>query len=131
MIKVFVYGTLKPQEINYANYCLGKVIEEIRASTQGMLFNLPLGYPAMIEGNGKVEGFVLSFTDPQILELLDRLEDYQPERSLHENEYYRQLVEVHDRTGNSLGKVWSYFMTSERVKKLQGVIIPSGWWIGR
>ncbi|NET53980.1 MAG: gamma-glutamylcyclotransferase, partial [Merismopedia sp. SIO2A8] len=42
--KVFVYGTLKPGEVNYDQYCASKVVEEIRAIAFGELFDLPIGY---------------------------------------------------------------------------------------
>ncbi len=78
MFKVFVYGTLKPREINYSYYCQGKVIEEIRAFISGQLYHLPVfGYPAAIPGEGKIEGFLLTFADNRFLADLDELEDYE------------------------------------------------------
>ncbi len=127
-VAVFVYGTLKPSEINYPKYCAGKVIKEIKAFTWGQLFDLPLGYPAMIEGNRKVEGFLLTFADSNILQSLDKLEEYQQQRSPQENEYNRFLIPVYNIEGESLGKAWGYLMNLSRVKKLGGTPVISGWW---
>ena len=129
-LKVFVYGTLKPGEVNYKRYCAGQVVEEKRAIALGQLFDLPLGYPAMTPGESPVQGFVLTFTDPTLLSLLDKLEDYEPQRALEENEYYRQQIETYDFEGQTLGLAWAYLMTSEQVQRFQGVPILSGWWSG-
>lgn len=128
MLRVFVYGTLKPGECNYQCYCLGKVVEEQQAIAFGQLFALPIGYPAMTPGNNKVQGFLLSFTDSTILFELDQLEDYKPNRPLQENNYDRKLIEIFDRLEQPLGTAWAYFMTPEDVKTRGGIFIPSGCW---
>jgi len=128
MIKVFVYGTLKPGKYNYALYCEGKVIEATKAYGKGQLFDLSLGYPGMTIGEGKVQGFLLSFKDETVLEHLDQLESYSPQRPDEENEYYRQEIMVYGDSGESLGVAWAYLMTSEKVKQFQGVFLPSGDW---
>jgi gamma-glutamylcyclotransferase (GGCT)/AIG2-like uncharacterized protein YtfP len=128
MISVFVYGTLKPNEANYQKYCAGKVIREIKAFTWGQLFHLSLGYPAMTEGDRKVEGFVLTFDELSILESLDELEDYQPHRSKEENEYDRRLISAYTSTAEPLGKVWTYIMSLDKIQQFQGTLINSGWW---
>lgn len=130
MEKVFTYGTLKPGEINY-RFCADKATEAIKSYTKGELFDLPLGYPAMIPGNRRVEGFLLIFPDKSILTVLDELEDYQSDRPLQENEYYRQEREICSPSGESLGPAWVYLMTWELVQQLGGVLLPSGWWTGR
>lgn len=127
-MKVFVYGTLKPGESNYQRYCQGKVIETYPATTQGQLFSLPIGYPALTIGTGQVRGFVLTFSDPKILDDLDYLEDYQAHRPPSKNEYQRQHIEALSLDGQSLGSVWAYLMLPERVKALGGVLLPTGWW---
>ncbi|MDJ0714482.1 MAG: gamma-glutamylcyclotransferase [Prochloraceae cyanobacterium] len=131
MIRFFVYGTLKPGEVNYQLYCSGKAIEERIAYAKGKLFDLPLGYPAMTFGDGWVEGYLLSFSEESILVTLDLLEDYDEKRSPQENEYYRQLIPVYDSSRNPLGKSWSYLMNSKKIEQLSGVIIPSGKWLNR
>lgn len=127
-MNVFVYGTLKPGEINYQLYCADKVIQTTSAYTWGNLYHLNLGYPGMTLGNNKVEGVLLTFADESILDHLDRLEDYQPQRSPHANEYNRQRIPVYDLSGNSLGQAWGYVMSVEKVRQYAGIAISSGWW---
>ncbi|MGF1478065.1 MAG: gamma-glutamylcyclotransferase [Cyanophyceae cyanobacterium] len=127
---MFTYGTLKPGEINH-RLCAGQVLEAVRSYTWGELFTLPLGYPAMIPGNSRVEGFLLVFPDPSILTVLDELEDYQPNRPPQENEYYRQKRAIYTPAGEPLGTAWAYLMAWEMVQQLGGVLLPSGWWTGK
>jgi gamma-glutamylcyclotransferase (GGCT)/AIG2-like uncharacterized protein YtfP len=117
---VFVYGTLKPNEANYAEYCAGRVIAQQQAIAYGELFALPMGYPAMILGDQQVHGYLLSFPDVSILESLDDLEGYQCDRAASENLYNRQQIEVFDMEGNVLGCAWAYLMTLEQVTKYRG-----------
>ena len=65
---VFVYGTLKPNNSNYQQYCATKVISSQPAIALGQIFALPMGYPAMIEGNDQVQGYLLTFADSNILD---------------------------------------------------------------
>ena len=127
-INVFVYGTLKPGERNYLNYCAGKTIEETKAYTWGKLYHLSLGYPAMTEGDKKIEGYLLTFSDASILTNLDELEDYHRDRSPDLNEYYRQQVSVYNLADNFLGLAWSYFMNLEKIRQLKGIPLNSGAW---
>lgn len=129
LIKVFVYGTLKPGECNYPRYCEGKAIEAEEAIAFGQLFHLcELGYPGMILGEGRVRGVVLSFTDPNIFQSMDVLEGYDPNRPPEKNEYNREQIEAYTVTGISMGLVWTYIMTPQRVKLRGGVFLPEGIW---
>ena len=128
MLKVFVYGTLKPGEINYQRLCAGKVVEEKRAIAQGHLFALPFGYPAMTPGDGRVQGYVLTFTDPEVLHALDLLEGYHPQRPLEQNEYNRQLIETFNLSGEPLETAWAYLMSPDLVRSYGGIFLHSGWW---
>lgn len=127
-MKVFVYGTLKPGEENYNFYCASQVVEAKKAYAWGELYHLPLGYPAMTAGKSKVIGFLLTFSNEEILASLDRLEDYSSQRSPENNEYERQKILVYDLSGEPLGEAWSYIMTTSKVKQLKGILVPSGWW---
>ena len=129
-LKVFVYGTLKPEEANYPRYCDGWVILQQPAYTQGILYDLPFGYPAMTEGENKVKGILLTFKDRSILNNLDRLEGYQPDRSPDLNEYYRRLVPVYDLSDRLIDEAYAYFMTSEQIQRYGGKIVKSNWWTG-
>jgi gamma-glutamylcyclotransferase (GGCT)/AIG2-like uncharacterized protein YtfP len=128
LCNVFVYGTLKPNEANYAEYCAGKAIAQQQAIAYGELFALPMGYPAMTVGNAQVHGYLLSFSDASILESLDELEEYQSDRASHENLYDRRLIEVFDLQGESLGMAWAYFMELAQVTKFVGIAQPDGLW---
>ena len=129
-IDVFVYGTLKPGEANFASYCDGKINSQVLGYTWGDLYALPVGYPAMTEGKNKVWGVLLSFTDPQILENLDRLEGYQAQRAAYLNEYYRALVPVYDVGNSQIGEAWAYYMSSSRIRQHRGLRLNSGSWTG-
>jgi gamma-glutamylcyclotransferase (GGCT)/AIG2-like uncharacterized protein YtfP len=129
-LKIFVYGTLKPGESNYQRLCVGKVVEAEKAIAYGQLFSLSLGYPGMTVGESLIQGFVLTFADAAILNVLDQLEDYHPHRPAVENEYNRHLIETFALSGKSLGLVWVYLMSFERVQRLGGVRIISGCWHG-
>lgn len=127
---VFVYGTLKPGEVNYSYYCAGKVLAVKEAIAFGKLYALPLGYPAMTKGESPVQGFLLSFPDWAILNELDFLEGFNPLAPADQNEYYRQIIETYSLSLLSLGSAWVYLMTPERVNSLDGVFLDHGWWSG-
>jgi gamma-glutamylcyclotransferase (GGCT)/AIG2-like uncharacterized protein YtfP len=130
-LHVFVYGTLKPGAANFDRYCGGKVVKSQRGYTQGCLYELPsLGYPGMIHGSDRVHGFILSFNDETILPELDELEDYDPQRQPFENEYNRELVTTHTIDGIPYLSAWAYFMNVDRIKALDGILLPTGWWEG-
>ncbi|WP_017655499.1 gamma-glutamylcyclotransferase family protein [Fortiea contorta] len=128
LVRVFVYGTLKPGEINYQKYCADKVVRAERATTRGQLFALPLGYPAMTPGESLVQGYLLSFANSSILLELDELEDYQPQRQVSQNLYTRQEVEVFNLLGITLAWAWVYLMTPDRVSRIGGIRQSDGWW---
>lgn len=129
-INIFVYGTLKPGESNYQHYCAGKALEVKRAVAFGQLFALPFGYPAMTEGEYPVQGFLLSFADAAILHQLDLLEDFNPYKPAHHNDYHRQTIETYNTSLVSFGLAWAYFMTPKQVYFLDGVFLPDGCWSG-
>jgi len=128
MIRVFVYGTLKPGEINYRLFCEGKIQRAIAAIAPGDLYDLPDGYPAMTPGTGAVQGYVLEFSDPALLAVLDELEEYEPQRPPEENPYNRLEIEVMDEKRQSLGLVWFYQMSLEQAQAMGGVKVTDGVW---
>jgi gamma-glutamylcyclotransferase (GGCT)/AIG2-like uncharacterized protein YtfP len=132
LVRVFVYGTLKPAELNrpdaneYQRSCLSQLINAEPAIASGHLYDLPEGYPAMVLGNALVHGFLLSFLDDTILPILDKYEGYEA-NSLN-NDYDRISVEIFNAKQESLGFAWTYVMTREAVDHAQGVPIPNGIW---
>ncbi len=128
IIRVFVYGTLKPGEVYYQRYCAGKTIAEHPAIVQGRLYALPMGYPAMIPGDGIVHGYVLSFAGSDILHDLDQLEGYDPQAPTESNDYDRRQIAAFTPDRRSLGNVWVYMMQLDAVVQLQGILLHSGLW---
>ncbi|PSB28511.1 hypothetical protein C7B82_13525 [Stenomitos frigidus ULC18] len=132
---VFVYGTLKPGEINYS-ICADDVVESQPAIADGCLYALPLGYPAMTLEAGTVRGALLSFIEAAALERLDEFErhdpieflDHAPGQCLEKNEYERKQITVYDSDRRFLGLAWSYIMTPEQVQQLGGRLLPNGQW---
>jgi gamma-glutamylcyclotransferase (GGCT)/AIG2-like uncharacterized protein YtfP len=130
-LHIFVYGTLKPGAANFDRYCGNKVLNSHPAYIEGDLYHLPgLGYPGAIYGTRQVRGFVLSFDDFAILQDLDELEDYDPQRQPAENDYNRELVTTYTIDRIPSISAWAYFMTPDRVQKFGGVLLPDGWWEG-
>jgi gamma-glutamylcyclotransferase (GGCT)/AIG2-like uncharacterized protein YtfP len=128
LLRVFVYGTLKPGEANYQKYCADKVISTTPAIALGELFALPMGFPAMTSGNKPVHGYLLCFSDLEILTELDDLEDYLPTRAESDNLYNRQFIEIYNRQWQSLGLAWAYIMTKHLIGQLGGVVQIDGCW---
>jgi gamma-glutamylcyclotransferase (GGCT)/AIG2-like uncharacterized protein YtfP len=130
LLKVFVYGTLKPGESNYAAYA-DQVVDMQEAIAYGELFDLPFDYPAMTGGDRPIYGYLLFLTDPTVLDDLDELEGYSPDHALADNEYIRDEIEVFSLEGKPLGCAWVYLMNLQQVTRWGGILIPSGKWIGQ
>ncbi|MCU0548625.1 MAG: gamma-glutamylcyclotransferase [Leptolyngbya sp. Prado105] len=130
MIRVFVYGTLKPGESNYY-LCAERVISTQSAIVHASLYHLPLGYPAIVPGDGITHGYLLMFYDAEILEILDEYEQHDPieiEPFGSSNDYQRQEIEAFDLNQVSLGIAWAYVMTQEKIDRLNGSLVSSGIW---
>lgn len=129
--RVFVYGTLKPDEENYSRYCQAKVVETTEAIAFGTLYHLPMGYPAMTTGSSPVYGYLLTFADLAVLRQLDWLEDYDPTRPSEANDYSRDQIEVFSLDHQPLGVAWSYRMRPEQAVQMGGTLLPGGNWTGQ
>lgn len=131
---VFTYGTLKPGGRYHQRYCSDGLMAATAALTQGELYDFPqLGYPAMIEGDFWVHGYLLHFQSgssqiQQILQGLDVLEGYSPRRHPHENDYQRCKKPIFDLDRVSLRSAWVYQMSFEKVNQLGGIHLPEGDW---
>lgn len=137
MIRVFVYGTLKPGAVNHW-VCARQVLASQPAIAFGRLYSLPFGYPALTPGDQPVQGFVLSFApDSDILPLLDAFEQHDPQvfqrfapgMAIHAYGYQRQQISVFNPQQQPIGQAWAYRMTTEQVERLGGVPIMSGQWM--
>jgi gamma-glutamylcyclotransferase (GGCT)/AIG2-like uncharacterized protein YtfP len=127
-LKVFVYGTLKPNGKYYPIYCQGKTIKEQKCTALGKLFALPCGYPAMVMGNEQIWGFLLIFADVKELANLDKLEGYSGYDNASNNEYERREILVYDENNLPLDTAWVYFMSKEKVNALKGNYLVNGYW---
>jgi gamma-glutamylcyclotransferase (GGCT)/AIG2-like uncharacterized protein YtfP len=133
MLRVFVYGTLKPRESNYQEYCGDRVLSAIPALVPGQLFALPAGYPALFwdKTAGWVKGYLLIFSTLEVLQKLDQLEEYQEQRPPANNLYQRRVIEVFADSATpptTLGMAWVYVMELEQIQQLGGICLPQGDW---
>ena len=134
MLRIFVYGTLKPGFHNYLRYCAGRTSQEQLAIVTGTLYALPVGYPGLTVGNRWVKGYLLSFPDraaSQMLTQLDQLEGYSADQPSHLNEYERRLTDVFTPTRQFLAQAWCYYMDRATVQRMGGTLISDGEWLER
>lgn len=132
----FVYGTLKPGEANH--WVCAPYIANIQAAIAlGRLYRLPFGYPAMTtEEEGIVQGYLCSFTEPQIVSILDEFEQHDPHQFeqvapgqiFDANQYCRKLLTLYTPKRSPLGCAWGYVMTHEQIRRLSGQLVPEGNW---
>lgn len=132
LIRVFVYGTLKPGGHYWNRFCEGKVTKAVEGIVRGKLYGLSIGYPAITQSpedsDNWVIGYVLTLTNQQALDGLDYLEGYSKERPASENEYQRVITEAFNISGESIGKVWTYVMEQETITNYGGSYIANGNW---
>ncbi len=115
--KIFVYGTLLKDFWNYKRYLEGRIKEIKPGKTYGLLYHLPEGYPALLPGNGTVEGEIMGPVDANLLKSLDRLEGYSEWRS--NNLYVRDKKKVFTQDGEEL-ICWMYIYTDEDMQNKMG-----------
>ncbi|WOD37807.1 gamma-glutamylcyclotransferase family protein [Nodosilinea sp. E11] len=125
--RLFVYGTLKPGERAFAQLCEPFVIATQVAQTQGRLYHLPLGYPAMTLESGWVQGALLTFPNIDCLGPIDAFEEYYPDRP-QDSEYNRHQHPIYDSQQQPLGAAWIYTMERDRIADLGGQWLPQGYW---
>ena len=121
--RVFVYGTLMPGRPNaHVVQALGGVVTA-RATVHGfVLYHLePEGYPAIVPGDGAVDGVVFTFDAIETaLSRLDVLEGCDRTPPLYVRE-----VQPTERVGTA----WVYiYNRPERLKRPGAVRVPSGMW---
>ncbi|WP_027882899.1 gamma-glutamylcyclotransferase family protein [Meiothermus rufus] len=127
---VFVYGTLKRGERNFAVAKEAGWLRSVEAYIEGFqLFHLPrqrrLGYsyPAVVPGEGRVWGEIQWFADlERALDLLDALED-------EGREYLRKATLAYPLAEAPPCWVWVYVYPSRhRVQAASGRWLPAGVW---
>ncbi len=103
-VRFFVYGTLKPGGRFYRR--IERFVRGLaRGTVRGVLVDAG-GYPALLAGEGIVEGFVLE-VDEAAFAITDRIEAYDP--ATDTGMYLRREVEV--RGGDGAGEpliAWTY-----------------------
>jgi gamma-glutamylcyclotransferase (GGCT)/AIG2-like uncharacterized protein YtfP len=125
--QLFVYGTLKPGERAFADFCQPFAIATQSAQVRGRIYHLPLGYPAMTLEPGWVQGVLLTLSSSEPLSHLDAFEEYYPDRPAA-SAYQRQRHPIYDSAHNPLGWAWIYTMERDRVVALGGQWLPGGDW---
>jgi len=129
----FVYGTLRPGEVNHDLFLLGRTgVEEPGRLNGAVLYDGP-GYPyAVEEPGGVVYGELVTALPKEYEELLvalDRLEDYAPgdPRNLYER-VEREVIRD-DGTGAAV-RAWVYVAAPAVATRLRarGKLIESGDW---
>ena len=135
-IQVFVYGTLKPGEVNY-RICAPYVLKAQPAIASGQVYHLPFNYPAMaIATEGMVQGVLLSFADAEILTILDDFEQHDPtafqrllpQHAVEAYQYSRKKIQTYTPKRTPLEAAWGYVMELDQIYHLQGLLIPDGYW---
>jgi len=125
MYRVFVYGTLKKGFSNHDRIFAGYDIKITPAWTYGELYDLG-HFPAMTEGNNKVNGELIEFEDPGILRKIDRLEGYVG-RNNPDNFYNRVEVDVFVDFRKPI-IAWIYLLTGETMKGMIHEPVRLGVW---
>jgi gamma-glutamylcyclotransferase (GGCT)/AIG2-like uncharacterized protein YtfP len=135
IVRVFVYGTLKPGEVNDWVY-RGYAVTAVPAIAQGQLYHLPFGYPALTVGSDRIQGVLLSFDNPHLLNVLDQFEQHDPvalrrlvpEGNLAAYGYRRQTLALWDLQGKAFGDAWFYAISPAAVQQMGGIRIRQGVW---
>lgn len=131
MVKIFVYGTLKPGEAAHHRYCEPYLVRAQTAWVRGELFHLPQGYPALTDGDRWIQGALLTLQGEQALAHMDAFEDYDPARPDANNLYVRRSRPIVSAERQLLATAWVYLMDAHRVVELGGVVVPTGCWSRR
>jgi gamma-glutamylcyclotransferase (GGCT)/AIG2-like uncharacterized protein YtfP len=133
MIPLFVYGSLQPGGQYWPDYCEQRVERLCPASVRGSLYDLPLGYPALVAAGSRqanwVQGYLLWLKSSKDLFKIDQLEGYRTERPAIENEYNRRQIDCYDAHHlQRITQAWVYEMHMDRVCELKGTVLRSGKW---
>ncbi len=123
--KIFVYGTLMSGMSNY--HVIRPFIKTVKpAKMKGILYDLPLGYPAMVDGEGTVLGEIMESNDIEsALAILDELEEYYGPGALG-NEYIRVIreAECNGEKYNTFVYLWAKPMQLDEL----GILLTNGDW---
>lgn len=132
----FVYGTLRPGEVNHDLFLSGRTSSEEPARLPGAVLYDGPGYPYLVEepGGGPVFGELVT-AHPEVyddlLAALDLLEEYVPGDP--RNLYERVVREVVRDVDGEVAHAWVYVAAPAVAAKLcaRGKLIGSGDWLVR
>lgn len=125
MEKIFVYGSLRLGFWNFDKVLRHRVSHVQKAVIKGTLYQLPAGYPALLQGNSIIHGEVFTLSKATTLKSIDLLEGYIEEGS--NNLYVRQKSPVFLEDGTQID-CWVYRYTDETYVLQKGQLIPHGDW---
>ncbi|MGI5449639.1 gamma-glutamylcyclotransferase family protein [Streptomyces sp. CA-243310] len=131
----FVYGTLRPGEVNHDLFLRGRVVAETPATLPDAVLYEGPGYPyAVARPGAAIRGELITAAPGRYAELLvalDLLEEYEgPDRP--GNLYDRVVREALLRDGTPV-PAWVYLASPLLARDLaaSGTEIPGGDWLGR
>ena len=126
IIHLMVYGTLLSNEKNHRRFC-GDAVTVETAVTRGVLYDLPMGFPAMVQvEDSQVFGEAVTFPDLEVvLRRTDLLEGYDPRRP-DCSMYRRVAVPVLTETSQQCITAWVYVWNGPLPSDARHV--PSGLW---
>ncbi len=117
-MKVFTYGLLKPGSDFFNKELKEKVTKIEHAYVQGILSGVKgKDYSGILEGQGKVDGKLLTFEDDTLLESID---DYEDEGKIYKRVEYDVYTWDPAFPVNRLTpeKAWVYFLIPEFANEL-------------
>jgi gamma-glutamylcyclotransferase (GGCT)/AIG2-like uncharacterized protein YtfP len=123
---LFVYGTLRPGQSRWPRI-ESMVLDTQSAMLRGFeMYDLPEGYPAVIEGDGRIVGELLWAREgarDDLLETTDRIEGYRPG---DDSSLYQRIV-----AGQGHARAFIYVYHPARSQRLaeRGERVPRGDWV--
>jgi len=111
MVKVFVYGSLRNGEFNYARYLQNQSEFLGYGYVYGFLYVIDeKNYPALLPGNRFIKGEIYEVSK-QLAEEIDVMEEYHQSNN-NTNGYNKLRVPVYDDQKNDLGDCPAYFFNN-------------------
>jgi gamma-glutamylcyclotransferase (GGCT)/AIG2-like uncharacterized protein YtfP len=126
-LPLFVYGTLRSGGSNHSIFERG-VLDVTPATTNGALYHLRAGYPALVLDRADVVyGELLTFRDPAAaLARSDALEDARPDGR---GQYLRVRVEARTVADLRAVTAWTDIYDAERLRREPAAVrVASGVW---
>ncbi len=121
---LFVYGSLMTGMVHH-NKVAGVIKDVKPATTQGMLYRLPSGYPVLLEGDRSVRGELMTLNNfKEIIKILDEFEGFSPtnpDKSLYTRVEKQVMVDGAKKPATS----FAYVLNPIKLPK-DAVLIESG-----